>query len=85
MSITSAKEVEFYDTSDEAITYSKGASPAEIYIKRDLETRTDVILNHPDVIGFVFFVQRRSHEGFPPYESGELPSTQREQKSLRCS
>ena len=54
MSITSAKEVEFYDKSDEAIKYPEGTSPAEIYIEGDLETRTDVILNHPDVIGFVF-------------------------------
>ena len=72
MSITSAKEVDFYDKSDEVIKYPEGASPAEIYVEGDLETRTDVILNHPDVIGFVFFVQRRSHEGFSSYESCEL-------------
>ena len=58
MSITSAKEVEFYDKTDEEIKYPEGASLVEIYIEGDLEIHTDVISNHPDVIGFVCFVQR---------------------------
>jgi len=66
MSITSAKEVEFYDTSDEAITYPEGASPAEIYIGGDLETRSDVILNHPDVIGFIFLYEDVVTKAFLP-------------------
>ena len=66
MSISSAKAVEFYDKTDEVIMYSEGFSPAEIFLEGDIETRTDVLLNHPDVIGFIFLYEDVVTKAFLP-------------------
>ena len=66
MSISSAKAVEFYDKTDEVIMYSEGFSPAEIFLEGDTETRTDVILNHPDAIGFIFLYKDVVTKAFLP-------------------
>ena len=66
MSISSAKAVEFYDKTDEVIMFSEGFSPAEIFLEGDIETRTDVLLNHPDVIGFIFLYEDVVTKAFLP-------------------
>ena len=66
MSIISAKEAEFYNKTEEEIKYPEGTSPAELYVEGDLEIRTDVILNHPDVIGFIFLYEDVVTKAFLP-------------------
>ena len=44
-----------FDTEEvELPTYPDGEHPLEIFMHGDAETRSDVILNHPDVLGFVY-------------------------------
>jgi len=39
-------------------TYEKGMHPVELFLNGDLDAGSDVLLTHPDVIGFLFV-----HEG----------------------
>ena len=77
MSISSAKAVKFYDKTDEVIMYSEGFGPAEIFLEGDIETRTDVLLNHPDVIGFIFLYEDVVTKAF-------LPTKEVNFKARRC-
>ena len=46
--------LEFEERDLKLAAYSKGDHPLDLFLKGDVETRGDVILNHPDVIGFVY-------------------------------
>ena len=55
ISISTEKIDTFYDaTQVDRISYPEGNSLAEIYLQGDLETRLDVLFNHPDVKCFLF-------------------------------
>ena len=44
-----------FDTHEEKpFSYSDNDNPLAIFLKGDIETQVEVILNHPDVIGFVY-------------------------------
>ena len=49
---------DFFDESKKGESYEKGMNPVELYQNGDLDARSDVLLTHPDVIGFLFV-----HEG----------------------
>ena len=49
---------EFFDETKKEESYEKGMHPVELYRNGDLDARSDVLLTHPDVIGFLFV-----HEG----------------------
>ena len=38
----------------EIVTYPKGEHPLEHYVQGDADTRKEVILDHPDVIGYIY-------------------------------
>ena len=46
--------IKFETIEVEIATYFNGNHPLELFVKGDLETRKDVILNHPDVIECVY-------------------------------
>ena len=46
--------LEFEEKGLELATYPKGSHPLDLFLQGDIETRGDVILTHPDVIGFVY-------------------------------
>lgn len=46
--------LEFNNEETEAATYQDGENPLELFIKGDTEMRGEIILNHPDVIGYVY-------------------------------
>ena len=85
MFITSAKEVEFYNKTEEEIKYPEGTSPAELYVEGNLEIRTDVILNHPDVIGFVFLYEDVVTKAFLPTKVVNFKARNENKKSLQQS
>ena len=45
---------EFFDETKKGESYEKGMHPVELYRNGDLDARSDVLLTHPDVIGFLF-------------------------------
>ena len=46
--------LEFDNEEAEVATYQDGENPLELFVKGDTEMRGEIILNHPDVIGFVY-------------------------------
>ena len=49
---------EFFDETQKQASNEKGMHPVDLYLSGDLDARSDVLLTHPDVIGFLFV-----HEG----------------------
>ena len=45
---------EFFDESQKQKPYKKGIHPVELFLNGNLDARSDVLLTHPDVIGFLF-------------------------------
>ena len=44
-----------FETEDkEEATYSVGENPLELFIEGDTEMRGEILLNHPDVTGFIY-------------------------------
>ena len=52
--ILTRMSLEFEDKDLSVDEYPDGLHPTAIYLQGDVDTRSDVILNHPDVIGFVY-------------------------------
>ena len=46
--------LEFDNEEVEATVYEKGENPLELFIEGDIEMRSEIILNHPDVIGYIY-------------------------------
>ena len=46
--------LEFESDDKEEPTYRVGENPLELFIEGDTEMRGEIILNHPDVIGFIY-------------------------------
>ena len=46
--------LEFDSEENEVATYRVGENPLELFIEGDTEMRGEVILNHPDMIGFIY-------------------------------
>ena len=58
--------LEFDDKDQTPESYPDDQNPINIYIQGNAETRSDVILNHPDVIGFVYFNNNIVTKAFLP-------------------
>ena len=46
--------------------YPSGQNPIEVFLDADLETRSEVLLNHPDVTGFVYIHEDEITKAFFP-------------------
>ena len=56
-----------FDDKDQTLeSYPDNQNPINIYIQGDAEIRSDVILNHPDVIGFVYLNDNIVTKAFLP-------------------
>ena len=58
--------LEFDDKDQTPESYPDDQNPINIYIQGNAETRSDVILNHPDVIGFVYLNENIVTKAFLP-------------------
>ena len=46
--------LEFEEIGLPKASYTNDLHPLYMFLNRDLDTRAEIILNHPDVIGFVY-------------------------------
>ena len=61
--------LEFEHEEVEATVYEKGENPLELFVKGDVEMRSKIILNHPDVIGFLHSPVFSSFSSFHPLKT----------------
>ena len=69
--------VEFYDDSQKQKTYEKGLHPVELFLNWDLDARSDVLLTHSDVIGFLFVHEGILTKAYLPKKSSKLRSSRK--------
>ena len=43
-----------FDRAHDIAKYPSGLNPIDLFLDADIETRSEVLLNHPDVTGFVY-------------------------------
>ena len=45
---------DFEEKNQKLADFPEGLHPVELFYKGDMETRGDVLLSHPEVIGFIY-------------------------------
>ena len=51
-------QMEIVATKEASQEYKNGLNPLELYLKGPIEERSDIILNHPDVRGYIYVHDR---------------------------
>ena len=60
----------FFDVSQKQKSYKEGMHPVDLVLNGDLDARSDVLLSHPDVIGFLFIHEGILTKAYLPQKGG---------------
>ena len=58
--------METFNRAHDIAKYPSGQNPIDLFLDADVETRSEVLLNHPDVTGFVYIHDDEITKAFFP-------------------
>ena len=74
--------LQFEDKNDPPPSYTEEEHPLALFLSGDAETREDIILSHPDVIGFLFIHEGVVSKAFLPQKIINFKATLPENKKI---
>ena len=74
--------LQFEDKTDVLPTYTEDEHPLSIFLKSDGDGREDILLSHPDVIGFLYVHENTVSKAFLPKKVVNFKATSPENKKI---
>ena len=74
--------LQFEDDTLSPASYSDEDHPLVLFLKADAEGREDILLSHPDVIGFVYIQENSISKAFLPKKIINFKATAPENKKI---
>ena len=73
---------DFEEKDQKLVNFPEGLHPVELYYKGDMETRGDVLLNHPEVTGFIYLHEDVITKAYFPKKVVNFKATSEDNKKV---